>query len=736
MLPFRSKKVQRTMIFWRTPTLSTFGKLTPIFYSDTMMNSALSIVKITLKTMKKKNRVGEFFRLVKRNLRSLHYFVWGKGWKRFILAVVVTFAAAMALLTITLEVTSTPRFCNICHNMKPYYASWEKSSHNHVTCTDCHFPPGLKNKIKGKFTALSMLVNYFTGVYKRNKPWAEISDESCTRSGCHVSRTLSGKVNFKKNIIFDHSPHLKKLRRGKKLRCTSCHSQIVQGSHISVTETTCFLCHFKHTEEDASIKACTQCHDPPTDNVNINIETKKGDVPVVPYDHKWVMERQIECQKCHGSMVIGDGTVPKTRCSTCHAETEKIKYYTDTPLMHKNHITDHKIECDQCHMEVQHKSIARTEFVKPDCSSCHPGFHNAQLYLFTGRGGKGIPDLPSPMYLGGLNCQACHIYHQSADEFQEKGESLLANAQSCEPCHGKGYNKIIEGWKSQTNRKLSQLLNVLDAANRIIEKSKTRKGYSPARQKLDDAVYNYKLVKHGNSIHNIAFANKLMEKAYQLAKTSVQDIGSLKKLPYFEAAIDIVPGECSNCHIGFERRVIKIFGWKFSHLNHLKKQQLPCSQCHSNERIHGQLIIGKQDCMNCHHKEDQEGKEPVCKRCHETQYSIYYSELAFSTFKIPNVMASDVACADCHKDENEKLYRPGKTVCSNCHEKDYEEMFDEWESTSLELLKQLREKVNVTSHKYRKGDYAYDILLLLEKDGSKGIHNPELYEKLIEEALK
>jgi hypothetical protein len=26
--------------------------------------------------------------------------------------------------------------------------------------------------------------------------------------------------------------------------------------------------------------------------------------------------------------------------------------------------------------------------------------------------------------------------------------------------------------------------------------------------------------------------------------------------------------------------------------------------------------------------------------------------------------------------------------------------------------------------------------MLLEKDGSKGIHNPELYEKLIEEALK
>ncbi len=680
--------------------------------------------------MKKKQRVVEFFRLVKQNLMSLHHFVWGKGWKRFTLALVVTLAAMIGLLTISLEVTSTPRFCNICHNMKPYYASWKKSSHNHVTCTDCHFPPGLKSKIKGKFTALSMLVNYFTGVYKRKKPWAEISDESCMRSGCHVSRTLSGKVEFKKNIIFDHAPHLKGLRRGKKLRCTSCHSQIVQGSHISVTESTCFLCHFKHVGTGASSKECTKCHELPT----VKIKVKKGDDPVIPYDHKSVIERKINCRKCHGTMVVGDGNVPKTRCSGCHAEREKIKFYNDTTLMHKNHITDHKIECDQCHTDVQHKSIARTEFVKPDCHACHPDFHNAQLYLFTGRGGKGIPDHPSPMYLEGLNCQACHIYHQSADEFQEKGEILLADAQSCEPCHGKGYKKILGDWKSQTNRKLSQLSHVLEAAQKIIGKSKTKKGYSTAKQKLNNAVYNYKLVKHGNSIHNIAFANKLMGKAYRLAKASLQDIGSTKKLPYFEQEIDIVPGECSNCHVGFERKVIKIFEWKYSHLNHLKKQQLTCSQCHSNERIHGQLIIGKQDCMNCHHKEDKEGKEPVCKRCHDTQHSVYFSKLAFSTAKIPNVMVEDVTCLDCHKDENEKLYRPGKAVCTNCHEKDYEEMFDEWENTSLELLKRLREKVN--GKKYRRGDYAYDTLVLLEKDGSKGIHNPELYEKLIEEALK
>jgi nitrate/TMAO reductase-like tetraheme cytochrome c subunit len=674
----------------------------------------------------KLKRFGEFFRLLKRNLVSLHHFVWGKGWKKFVFAIILTLVLLVGLLAITLEVTSTPKFCNTCHNMKPYYASWEQSSHKHVTCTDCHFPPGLKHKLKGKFTALSMVVNYFTGVYKRNKPWAEISDESCMRGGCHERRTLTGKVDFKKDIIFDHAPHLKGLRREKKLRCTSCHSQIVQGSHISVTESTCFLCHFKGTEVHATIDECTKCHVPPV--------AKEGDKALVRYDHKSVLERKIDCEKCHGTMVVGDGTVPKIRCSGCHADREKIASYENTELMHKNHITDHKIECDQCHTEIQHKSVARSEFVKPDCHACHPDFHNAQLYLFVGKGGKGLPDHPSPMYLGGLNCQACHLYHLPADEFRVKGEIVRAKAESCEPCHGKGYSKILADWKAQTNRKVSQLSNVLRSARKIVEKKNTHNSYLSAIQKLNDAEFNYKLVKHGNSIHNIAFASKLLDKAYELTKDATQDIGSFQKLPYFEVESHIVPGECSNCHVGVERKTVTAFGWKYPHLSHLKKQGLSCSRCHSNERVHGQLVIEKQDCMNCHHQEDKTGKAPGCKQCHDTQHSVYFSQIPFSTVKIPNSMVSDVACLDCHKDENDKLYRPTKTVCSICHEKDYEEMFIEWENTSLELLNRLKEKVK--SEGLKKGDFAYDTLMLLEKDGSRGIHNPELYEILTKEALK
>ncbi len=679
------------------------------------------------KKNKKTGKLVAIFKHLKHSAVSLHHMVWGPGWKRFLIALGVTFVIVTAIMIASIELTSHPKFCNTCHLMKPYYESWKTSSHKHVTCTDCHFPPGIKNKLKGKFTALSMLVNYMTGIYKRSKPLAEISDASCMRSGCHETRLLQGEVVFKKNIRFDHGPHLKTLRRGKKLRCTSCHSQIVQGSHISVTGSTCFLCHFKEADGKKTLNSdCTMCHEPPT-------AKNWGDTPP-KYDHTSVTARNIACQKCHGVMATGDGAVPRMRCGMCHADVEKIKKYDDTELMHINHIAKHKIECDRCHTEIQHHSVARSKEVKPDCTSCHPDFHNAQYLLFSGQGGKGIPAHPSAMYESGLTCQACHIVHQSSDEFQPKGEVMRAGAQSCDPCHGKGYQKLLGQWKTQMNRKLSQLSGVLGTAKRIIETRKSNRGYAGALKFFKDAEYNYKLVKHGNPVHNIAFASKLMDKSRQFAQKGLDAVNSKAKLPYYESETNLVPGECSNCHVGVERVQKNVFGWKFSHFNHLGKQGLTCNRCHSHQRTHGELIIVKKDCMNCHHPADADHSAYDCKTCHIIQQEMYTGKTNFSTFKIPNVMVEDIGCTECHLDDNDKLFRPDKKVCTKCHEEDYEEMFVEWKTTTLDLLKQLRKKV--TANKLRKGHPAYDTLRILEKDGSKGIHNPELYEKLVEEALK
>ena len=164
--------------------------------------------------------------------------------------------------------TSRSQFCSSCHIMEPYYASWQHSSHADVSCIKCHFAPGIGEKVRGKMQGLVQLCTYITRS-EGPRPVAEVSDASCLRSGCHETRSLPGPLEFH-GIVFDHGPHLQELdmagathdpgktlevvldgqssedlHRGIKLRCTSCHEQIDQTEHMSVSTGTCFLCHFK-----------------------------------------------------------------------------------------------------------------------------------------------------------------------------------------------------------------------------------------------------------------------------------------------------------------------------------------------------------------------------------------------------------------------------------------------------------------------------------------------------------
>jgi len=232
--------------------------------------------------------------------------------------------------------------------MKPYVEAWRTSKHNQVACVQCHYPPGLRDTIWVKYQALSQVAKWATQTYS-SKPFAEVEDGSCLRSGCHSERLLTGKVVYKRGIIFDHQPHLEEVRRGRQLRCTSCHSQIVVGTHIEVTGSTCFLCHFKGLKQGRELKpiaGCTGCHQPP-----------KGDIQVgsIRFNHEETVRRGVACQKCHLNVVEGDGEAPSQRCFTCHNQPEKLQRYADTPFIHDFHVARHNIECARCHTEIHHR---------------------------------------------------------------------------------------------------------------------------------------------------------------------------------------------------------------------------------------------------------------------------------------------------------------------------------------------------------------------------------------------
>jgi len=161
-------------------------------------------------------------------IKEKRFFNKVRGFKRFLLFTGIYLFVFLILLSAAAEYTSRPSFCPTCHYMETFYQSWRTSTHNKVDCVECHFEPGLAGTIKGKLNGLVQIVNYISLSYKKRKPWAEIPDNTCARSGCHERQAFQDTTYNFKGVMFNHKHHLQELRRGKTLKCISCHSQIVQ----------------------------------------------------------------------------------------------------------------------------------------------------------------------------------------------------------------------------------------------------------------------------------------------------------------------------------------------------------------------------------------------------------------------------------------------------------------------------------------------------------------------------
>ncbi len=421
---------------------------------------------------------------------------------RFLTTLGVLFIIFIVGALAFLKFSTSPYFCGMCHIMKPYYQAWKNSSHNFVPCVDCHYPPGFAEEFRGKIQASVQVFKYITRTYS-TKPYAEIEDASCLRKGCHNKRLLEGKVTFKKGIIFDHKPHLMQIRRGRKLRCTSCHSQIVVGSHIAVTESVCFICHFK-PESDGStpkIAKCTICHTPPK---------KEIELAGISYNHEDFVNRGVACTKCHFKIIQGNGDVPKEMCLTCHGEPEKLEKYNDHALIHDTHVTKHKVECFQCHTDITHRVSTNIMVLKNDCSSCHANMHDAQKNLYAGTGGKGVENMPSPMFIAKVDCTGCHINPQSNGHFSFSESTMEPAEAACLNCHGTDYEGVVEEWETTVKEELKAFEKVYAQTKRIL---RGRKLTAKQKKALEEAIYNYNLVKWGKGVHNVEYATALLQHA-------------------------------------------------------------------------------------------------------------------------------------------------------------------------------------------------------------------------------
>jgi hypothetical protein len=644
--------------------------------------------------------------------------------KRIIILLGVAAVFIIALLG-SIEFTSHSNFCASCHFMKPYFKSWETSSHSEVECSVCHYPPGggIRSKLRIKIEGLVMVGRYWTKLYVKSKPWAEIRDESCLREGCHEKRLLEGKVQFNK-VTFDHKIHFEDLKRGKQLQCTSCHSQIVQGEHITVTESTCFICHFKKSEHYPRIDNCNHCHT--KDNLVGPLSSR--------YNHSLVFERKISCDKCHSNTIIGDGDVPRENCYKCHAERERLERYDETDLLHTKHIYENKIECNQCHMEIQHKIVKDVETIA-DCTSCHPNHHQAQKILYMGEGAKGIDHpMPNVMLQKGLSCKGCHMFHEEADGGLIASDTYVSGASACESCHGKGFARILKGWEESTKKKLAQIKSTYKQVKQKITRTR-HPDKEKAQTLLEDAIFNIEVVEKGKSVHNVTFSQEILKAAYDKMLDALRAVGSRYEPQDFQIVSSEIPTLCANCHAGVEEITPEIFGMTFPHKKHLIDEKIQCSACHSNVRAHGEFIATKKSCASCHH----EDIEADCGSCHELQDTIYKGgELNGLDIPMGIMAEAEVACVDCHLGDNNQIYRSDKGKCTECHDEDYAEMHTEWQSSIQDLISSLTDsldtfgKKKLTPQEKENLREAQKTLRIIELDGSLGIHNFLYIEEVLE----
>ncbi len=618
----------------------------------------------------------------------------------------------IGLFIVSVEVTSTSTFCSSCHYMKPFFESWKTSSHKDVQCKVCHYPPGMKSFFRTKIEGLVMVGRYWTRLYVKSKPWAEIQDESCLRPGCHDRRLLEGKVKFGQ-VVFDHKAHFDDLKRGKKLRCTSCHSQIVQGEHITVTPSSCFLCHFKDKTPEVRTGECAVCH-------------RKDELLALKerFDHTPVFDNGYRCDKCHSRIVSGDGEVPKENCDKCHFERDRLEKYNDTDLMHRTHITANKIECEQCHREIQHKIVKDIETIA-DCQACHQGTHSAQKILYTGQGGKGIPHpMPNIMLEKGLSCQGCHMFHVGSGRL-DRGDTLTASGAACESCHGRGFDRILKNWENSTKKRLAEIKDIsAQAAVAVRSAAGPKKKESSAL--LDEARFNIDIVEKGKSVHNMAYSQELLTASLEKIREALAVVGSSYRPEATTLLSRETPNACLTCHAGIEEITRPVFGLQFSHRKHAVGQKLKCSTCHSNVRRHGELTATKASCASCHHQESKKS----CGECHALQKTLFEGG-ALEDVKVPkDIMAeAGASCPDCHLDKAKKVVRPDGGACVACHDEKYRATFTEWRDDVRSRVEKIRSTLHalykkpLTDPEKAVVQKTEEALRMIDLDGSSGIHN-------------
>ncbi|UCG62239.1 MAG: hypothetical protein JSV52_02835 [Candidatus Zixiibacteriota bacterium] len=507
----------------------------------------------------------------------------GKGLLIFIGTCVIVLVLAGLFLSYQ---TSRSSFCDSCHYMDPYVRHWQASTHAGVECVSCHD--------YGSFDLAVSVIKYWFDTYD-SRPKAVVPDESCLASDCHDRETLDQGREFTRGILFQHGVHLGHDLRGGRLRCTSCHNQIVQyeddiQEHMVVNDKSCFVCHFKDAGMGEAITGCNSCHGMPESKVEHG-----GFV----FDHEPYLKLNVECKQCHVRIVTGDGAVTESKCHSCHVERHKEQY--SRPQLHTIHVTGQGIDCYECHSDIEHGNFSMASALEVDCESCHLRQHNVPKQLYMGIGGSDTLDIPSEMFTAQVSCTGCHTHVTPEGEILAHQEKKEAGRKSCVTCHGQGYDLMFDNWLEGSKKVLADYRAFLQNVRVVYAGAGgSRHARTKVQAALTRAEQNFNFVREGHMPHNIKYSLYLLNASADDLTTAMQAVNGSYQMPDRGDGLKAENSCVTFCHgKTLNPEIVTYRGDELPHRSHVVDMELGCENCHSVAE-HGKTKIEQSVCAACH----------------------------------------------------------------------------------------------------------------------------------------
>jgi hypothetical protein len=446
---------------------------------------------------------------------SIHVF---KELKLFVKIGVIAVFVLPILVWVPIKMTGTTEFCNSCHIMNDYYASWQTSSHSEVNCLMCHLQPGFSGYVKGKINGLAQAVDCAVGRVG-TKPNAAIMDASCLREGCHSVEELNAVQVDKDGFKFAHSNHLNRTVDGIAMRCDTCHSHFEGHEHFAVNKDVCYTCHFLEGPDGqgrVTETSCQSCHEVPKEII------RRG---LVTIDHQEFLSYNASCeQSCHKNEISQPSQVDEVVCLNCHSD--RMEAHVDGNDLHAMHSFGHqKVECFACHGETTHaKKDVTSIAAMMDCQSCHSDTHQVQRSLYS-TAHPSHPDMQdrvlSPMFMTHVECTGCHIERKARTSGAVDSFGTVARAvpRACDTCHVEGTGeKYIPFWQdkikslhTRITERSRRLAQQLDLTPNLREAEAKRSLVSET-----DAILNSVTADGSWGVHNFKYTERLLLDADQL----------------------------------------------------------------------------------------------------------------------------------------------------------------------------------------------------------------------------